>query len=49
MFGKSWTRVSSWLRKAENRDKAGQALLVALIYLVLAFGAAVASILWRIV
>lgn len=48
MFGKSWTRVSSWLRKLD-REKAGQVFLVILIYLVLACGAAIASILWRIV
>lgn len=48
MFGKSWTRVSSWLRKLD-RERVGHFFLIGLIYLVLACGAAVASILWRIV
>lgn len=48
MFGKSWTRVSSWLRK-QDTEKVGRVILVVLIYFVLACGAAFASILWRIV
>lgn len=48
MFGKSLTKVSSWLRRLD-RDKVAQRFLIGLIYAVLAFGAAVASILWRIV
>ena len=48
MFGKSWTRVSSWLRRLDP-EKVGRVFLVGLVYLILVLGAAVASILWRIV
>lgn len=49
MCGKSWTRVSNWLRDADNRERAGNIAVVIVFYLVLAFAAGIASIVWRLV
>ena len=46
MCGKSWTRVSSWLRDRENRERAGNVVVVIVLYLVIAFAAGLASIIW---
>ena len=48
MSVRSSTRVSNWLRKLD-REKVGNLFLVAVFYLMLAFGAGIASILWRFV
>lgn len=48
MSVRNWTRVLSWLRK-QDREKIGNWFLVAVFYLMLALGAGIASILWRIV